>query len=59
MSEIEVREFTNLQEVLLKAGITKIKITFDYHLANESTTAYLFMPVKQYSLIKKELADAK
>jgi hypothetical protein len=54
MSEIEVTEFTNLQEILLKAGITEIKITFDYQLANESTTAYLIMPVKQYLLFKKE-----
>lgn len=54
MSETEVTEFTNLQEILLKAGITKIKITFDYHLANESTTAYLIMPVKHYSLVVKK-----
>lgn len=59
MSEIEVTEFTNLQEVLLKAGITEIKITFDYHLTPESTVAYLIMPVKQYVQLRKEAGDGK
>lgn len=57
MSEIEITELITLQELLLKAGITKVKVTFDYHLSNESTIAYLIMPVKQYYLFKKEGAD--